>query len=181
MTRSTTLFLTLGLLLSACKTPGSYMPEAPARADLSAELIRLDSAGPPPGPEGACWASDITPMVVETVTEQIMVSPERIGPEGLVVSPATFRTETHQRIVQEREEIWFRTPCAAQWTVDFVATLQRALKARGYYLLPVTGEMDMPTREAVHRFQIDHGLDSPQLSLAAAQELGILAIDRARL
>lgn len=181
MTRSTTLFLMAGLLLSACKTPGSYVPEAPSRANLSAELIRLDSPGPPPGPEGACWASDITPLVVETVSEQIMVAPEKIGPDGAVISPARFRTETQQRIVQEREEIWFRVPCSHDWSVDFVATLQRALKARGYYLLPVTGGYDAPTRDAVHRFQIERGLDSPQLSLAAARELGIVAADRAGL
>ncbi|WP_435259385.1 peptidoglycan-binding domain-containing protein [Thioclava sp. FR2] len=181
MTRSTTLLLLAGLLLSACKTPGQYVPEAPTRADLSAELIRLDKPGPPSSPEGACWASDITPMVVETVTEQIVTSPEKLGPDGAVIAPASYRTETHQRIVQEREEIWFRAPCAQEWTVDFVATLQRALKARGYYLLPVSGELDAPTREAVHRFQIDRGLDSPQLSLAAAQELGIIAVDRSSL
>lgn len=120
-------------------------------------------------------------MVVETVTEQIVTSPEKLGPDGAVIAPASYRTETHQRIVQEREEIWFRAPCAQEWTVDFVATLQRALKARGYYLLPVSGELDAPTREAVHRFQIDRGLDSPQLSLAAAQELGIIAVDRSSL
>ena len=181
MTRSTTLLLLAGLLLSACKTLGHYVPEAPTRADLSAELIRLDRPGPPPGPEGACWASDITPMVVETVTEQIVTSPEKLGADGAVIAPASYRTETHQRIVQEREEIWFRAPCSHEWTVDFVATLQRALKARGYFLLPVSGELDISTREAVHRFQIDRGLDSPQLSLAAAQELGIIAVDRSSL
>ena len=181
MTRSATLLVLAGLILGACKAPGSYVPEAPTRANLSAELVRLDKPGPPQGPEGACWASDITPMVVETVTEQVVVSAEKIGPDGTVISPASYRTETHQKIVQEREEIWFRSPCPEEWTVDFVATLQRALKARGYYLLPVSGALDQPTQEAVHRFQIDRGLDSPQLSLAAAQELGIVAVDRGSL
>lgn len=182
MTRNRISILIAGLFLAgACTPAGRALPVAPARADLSAELIRLDRPGPPEGPEGACWASDITPMVVETVSEQIMVSPERRGPDGAVIAAASFRTETHQRIVQEREEIWFRAPCAADWTVEFVATLQRALKARGYYLLPVTGSLDPQTRDAVHRFQIDRGLDSPQLSLAAARELGIVAVDRDRL
>lgn len=181
MTRKTVLFLLAGLALSACKSLGSYLPEAPARANLSAELVRLDQPGPPPGPEGACWASDVTPLVIETVTEQVMVSPERRGPDGQVLQPASFRTDTHQQIVQEREEIWFRAPCAEAWTVDFIATLQRALKARGYYAQPVSGEMDSTTREAVHRFQTERGLDSPQLSLAAARELGIIAADRGSL
>jgi hypothetical protein len=97
-----------------------------------------------------------------------------------LVQAAVYRSETHQRIVQEREEIWFRAPCAAEWTVDFVATLQRALKARGYYLLPVTGVMDQATSAAVQRFQIERGLDSPRLSLAAARELGIAPAEIAR-
>ena len=178
MTRALIGFLLAGLMLSGCKNLGDYVPEAPARADLSAELIRLEEPGPPKGPEGACWTSDVTPMVVETVTEQVMLSPERRGPDGAVLQPASFQTKTEQRIVQQREEIWFRAPCASDWTIEFIATLQRALKARGYYLLPVTGAMDAATREAVHRFQTERGLDSPQLSLAAAKELGIVATER---
>jgi peptidoglycan hydrolase-like protein with peptidoglycan-binding domain len=37
----------------------------------------------------------------------------------------------------------------------------------------VTGEMDPATAEAVRRYQADHGLDSPMLSLAATRQLGI--------
>ncbi len=110
-----------------------------------------------------------------------MVQKERLAGDGSVVQPAAFRTETHQRIVQEREEVWFRSPCPEEMTVDFVATLQRALKARGFYLLPVNGVLDTPTQDAVHRFQIERGLDSPRLSLAAARELGIVATDLSRL
>lgn len=181
MTRRVIFLVTAGLLLAGCGPMGPAVPEAPARADLAAELIRLNSPGPPKGPAGACWASDVTPLVVETVSEQVMVAPERHAPDGTLIAPASFRTETHQRIVQDREEIWFRAPCAADWTVEFVATLQRALKARGYYLAPVTGALDGPTRAAVHRFQTDRGLDSPKLSLAAARELGIVAADPASL
>ena len=167
-----------GLMLAACKPLGTTVPEAPSRANLSMELIRLDDgAGPPKGPEGACWARDVTPMVIETVSEQVMVTPERRDPDGRILDPAAFRSDTHQRIVQEREEVWFRAPCPQDYTVDFVATLQRALKARGFFLQPVTGVMDAATTDAVHRFQIERGLDSPQLALAAARELGIIATD----
>ena len=59
----------------------------------------------------------------------------------------------------------------------FVASLQRALKARGFYLQPLTGVLDAHTSEAVRRFQADRGLDSLRLSLAAARELGIVSTD----
>lgn len=180
MTRRPMAMFLAGIALAACKPLGSHLPEAPARADLSAELIRLSVPGPPRGPEGACWASDVTPMMIESVSEQVLERPERRGPDGALIQAAVYRTETHQRIVQEREEIWFRAPCAAEWTVDFVASLQRALKARGYYLLPVTGVMDRATADAVQRFQWERGLDSPRLSLAAARELGLVPAEIAR-
>lgn len=162
-------------LLAACAPAG--LPEAPSRSDLSQEVLRPKQDARPVAEPGKCWQSDVAPLVIETVTQQVMVQQERLGEDGTVLQPAAFRTETHQRIVQEREEVWFRSPCPEDMTVEFIATLQRALKARGFYLLPLTGEMDAPTRDAVHRFQTERGLDSPTLSLAAARELGIVATD----
>lgn len=163
----------LALLLLGC-APGVAV-QAPARADLGIEVIRLSGDGPPKGPAGACWASDITPAVIETVTEQVLVTPEVRDEAGRITTPAAFRTDTRQRMVQDREEVWFRAPCPDEIDIEFVATLQRALKARGLYLLPLSGVIDAPTRDAIRRFQAERGLDSPTLSLAAAQELGIVA------
>lgn len=167
--------LCAGLFVAACTPAG--LPEAPSRADLSQELLRPGPENRPKNAPGICWQSDVTPLIIETVSEQVMVQKERLAEDGRVVQPAAFRTETYQRIVQEREEVWFRSPCPEEMTVAFVATLQRALKARGYYLLPVSGVLDGPTQDAVHRFQIERGLDSPRLSLATARELGIVATD----
>ena len=166
------------LWLAACQQAG--VPQAPGRADLSADLVRLTGPGPPKGPEGVCWASDVTPMVIETVTEQVMVSDARHDKDGRVVSPAVFQSETRQNIVQDREQVWFRSPCPQEMTVDFIASLQRALKARGLYVLPLTGEMDAPTRAALRRFQAERGLESDRLSLGAARELGLVTTDLGR-
>ncbi len=163
------------LALAGC-TSGQIA--APARPDLGIELVHLDKPGPPKGPKGQCWASDITPAIIETVTEQAVVTEEIRDDAGAVTTPASFETRTFQRMVQDREEVWFRAPCAADMTVNFMATLQRALKARGVYLEPVTGVMDLATADAIRRFQAPRGLDSPTLSLAAAKELGISATDR---
>ncbi len=167
-------FLGSLVLLCACQQTG---PDAASRGDLSSELVRPRDAGPPPGPDGACWQADIKPAVIETVTEQVLATPEVRGPDGAIVTAAVFRTETSQSIVEPRETVWFRSPCPAEVTTDFVATLQRALKARGLYLLPLTGHLDAPTRSAIRRFQAQRGLDSDHLSLAAARELGIIAAD----
>ncbi len=160
------------LALCACQTT---VPPAPrTTSDLSREVVRLNRPGPPERPEGACWESDVTPAVIETVTEQVVVTPETRAEDGRVLTPATYRTNTRTRIVQDRQEVWFRAPCPADYTLDFVASLQRALKARGYYLLPLTGQMDAGTRDAVRRYQAERGLDTARLSLAAARELGLL-------
>lgn len=160
--------------LAACRPAG--MPEVPQRADLSAEVVRLNRPGPPEKPAGACWEADVTPAVIETVTEQVVVTPETRGPDGALLTAATYRTDTRTRILRDREEVWFRSPCPADYTVEFVTTLQRALKARGFYLLPLTGAMDAGTRDAVRRYQAERGLDSARLSLAAARELGLVVV-----
>lgn len=168
---------TLGLfVIAGCERP--HVPEAPAKGDFAAELVDLKGKpGPPKGPEDACWQADTRPAVIETVTEQVLVSPEKRDAEGRITSPAVFTSKAHQRIVQDRGTVWFRSPCPEEMTPEFIATLQRALKARGMYLLPLTGAMDAPTRAALGRYQRARGLDSDHLSLAAARDLGIIAAD----
>ena len=173
--RSMRTLLSIGLLtalsLGACGT--RIAVKAPEQGDLAAEAIQIDGAGPPQGPEGTCWAHDLIPAVYETVTEQTLVASEVRDDAGNVVTPAAYKSVSQLRVVAERRDIWFAAPCPEAMTVDFLATLQRALKARGYYNLPLTGEMDPATKEALRRYQADHGLDSPLLSLAAARDLGL--------
>ena len=152
----------LCLLIGGCA--GASLPKAPAAADLADEAFRGDK---PDGPEGACWARDETPAVIETVTEQIA---EAAGPEN----PAGYSTETRQEIIRPREQIWFRTPCDGDLTPDLVASLQRALTARGLLQTAPTGLLDAPTRIAIRAFQRPRGLNSDRLSLAAARDLGIV-------
>ncbi|MFT4151805.1 MAG: peptidoglycan-binding domain-containing protein [Paracoccaceae bacterium] len=154
-------------LLAACGP--AVIPEAPVRADLAAEVVLAE----PKAETGVCWAHDTLPAVIETVTEQVVDRPAATGKDGKAV-PASYRTETHQKMIRDRSEVWFRTPCAQTMDVDLVATVQRALKARGYYRGALTGRMDKATRSAVRRFQAARGLDSSFLSLAAAQDLGVV-------
>lgn len=151
--------------LSGCNL--ATVTTGPVTADLRAESVRGER---PNAPEGACWASDETPAVIETVTDQIA---EAENPD----QDAGYRTETRQEIVQPREKIWFRTPCDAALSPDVVTTLQRALAARGLYTSPNTGVIDPPTRRAIRAFQLPRGLNSDRLSLAAARELGVVAAD----
>jgi hypothetical protein len=165
----------MALGVSACTT-GSLPPvTAPVTAPaFDAALVATE---PKPTP-GQCWHRMGRPALFETVTEQVLVTPEVRDATGAVVTPAMFRTETRQSELRARQQVWFRIPCRSEVDSEsvFVASLQRALKARGLYGGAVTGDMDDATDSAVLRYQSANGLESGVLSLAAAQALGLVAV-----
>ncbi|WP_319826389.1 peptidoglycan-binding domain-containing protein [Thalassovita sp.] len=148
--------------------------------DLTGEpqVTRSYEQAPPGAAPGTCWGRHTTPAIVETVTEQIMLQPAQIRSDGTVEQPAIYKTETQQRIVRERRDTWFETPCADALTPDFVASVQRALAARGLYHGKPSGQMDSRTRAAIRKYQKPEGLDSGILSTAAARKLGLIAVER---
>lgn len=164
------------LTLGACQS-GFDAASMGRMIEAQPEVIRAND-GPPNAPEGSCWGRDTTPAKIETVTEQIMLQPAEISANGQVLSPAVFKTETHQQITRERSEVWFETPCPEDLTPQFIASVQRALSVRGYYSGRITGVLDRATLRAVRRYQAPQGLDSGVLSLAAARKLGLVAVAR---
>lgn len=175
---------------TAAEAPVGEETEAPA-AEVAAEDAAAPPApiiaGPPrslagewratpPGPgDTGCFAEQVRPAVVETVTEQVQIAPEMRDPAtGAVTAPAAYRTSTHARIVEGREKMWFATLCEDELTPGLIVTLQRALAVRGLYAGPETGRMDEPTRAAVRAYQRPRGLFSATLSRRAAQEMGLI-------
>jgi len=156
--------------LAACQTPATT-PDAPQIPVFGAEA-------PSWAAEGTCWGKDTSPAVVETITEQVEIQPAEIADDGTVLRPAVFETQTRQAIVQERQDTWFETPCPDLLTPEFIATLQRALLARGLYRGEINGQLDWRTQTAIRRYQRPGGLDSGTLSLASARKLGIVALER---
>jgi len=161
-------------LLAACAPLTS--PEVARLLDRDGTIVTRGQ-GPEDARPNACYARDVTPAVIETVTEQIIVQPPELAADGTVRAPAVFRTETNQRIVQARNDLWFEVPCEAETSPEFIATVQRALAARGVYRGPVTGAMDLRTRRAIRQYQRPQGLNSGVLSLAAARLLGLAVWD----
>lgn len=123
---------------------------------------------------GACWAK-VQTEDTETVTESTLVVPETLDDDGTVLSPAIHRTV--ERPVDGSKEVWFERPCEAQITPDLTASLQRALKAREFYVGEITGEMDEDTRLAIRIYQQAQGIDSGVLSMATARQLGLITVD----
>ena len=162
--------------LSLAIVAGCGMP-LPVPGVGEPDIIQIHSTPPPGSPPGACWGQEASPAVVETVTEQILLQPAQVRSDGTVEVPGVYKTETRQRIVKERRELWFRTPCPDEMTEEFVASLQRSLSARGLYSGQINGRMDRLTRRAVRGYQAPLGLDSGILSLAAARKLGLAVVD----
>jgi len=176
MIRPAVLLAPLVALVSACQP----LPGVDAARALPA-LPRSHADGPPGAEPGSCWGHDHTPAVIETVTERTLVQPPELDAQGNLRAPAIYRVERVPRIVQEREELWFEAPCADDLTPEVVATLQRALAARGHYDGPIDGVLSPATRRAVRAFQRPIGLDSAVLSMRAARMLGLVSYDRAQL
>ena len=160
----------LTLTLAGC-VAGTGAP----RPDDATLTLAEDSAPPPAGAApGTCFARDRSPAVIETVTDQVLVRAAATAPDGSA-APAAYRTDTHQRIAEAPRDLLFETPCAARMTPELVATLQRALAARGLYAGPVDGRMTGATRAALRAFQKRRGLDSAILAIDSARALGLIA------
>lgn len=134
------------------------------------------ATAPPGAAPGTCWDKTVSPAVVQTQNRKVLLQPAQISSDGRVQSAPIYKTEAQQIVIEPRRENWFETPCPAALTPDFVASLQRALEARGYYRGPVTGEMDARTSAAIRRYQQSEGFDSPSLTVAAARKLGLVAV-----
>lgn len=147
---------------------GSVVPFSNPPA-FEAPQVEVDAAG-------RCYGRDVSPAVIETVTEQVLVTPPEVDATGAVTRPATFRTVTRQEIKRERQEVAFETICPPALTVEFVSSLQRALKARGYYHGPIDGVMDARTGAAIRAFQRIDGHDSPLLDIRTARALGLTVL-----
>jgi hypothetical protein len=157
------------VVLAACMQPQTVSQNG---------VILGNGLAPAGAAPGTCWGKIPTPAVVETVTEQILVTPAKINPDGTIATLPVYREEKRQQIVTPRMDRWFEIPCPPAFTVEFVSTLQRALIARGLFTGAVTGNMDEATRRAVLAIQTAEGLSSDVLSIETARALGIVAVLR---
>ncbi len=158
------------LLLAGCD---ASLTERRQETDLVQTLAEAPSAAAP----GTCWGRQVTPAMIETVTDQMLEPLPDLPPDDAVITRGIYKAETHQAIVQERKVTWFEVPCADDLTPDFARSVQRALAARDLYDGPISGKIDTRTRAAIQRFQKPDGLDSGTLSIAAARKLGLVAVE----
>ncbi|MDG1803126.1 MAG: peptidoglycan-binding domain-containing protein [Paracoccaceae bacterium] len=126
---------------------------------------------------GRCFVRDISPAVIEVVTDQEVVVPEVRDASGNVIQPAVIRKIDRPAVTETRDQTLFEALCPERLTPDLVSTLQRALAARGDYRGSITGTYDRNTARAVQRHQKSRGLDSPTLAIMTARDLGLIVVD----
>lgn len=165
-------------LIAACGPAGPSGPDPAATRPAVPSFIAAEIEA---GPDGRCYGRDITPAVIETVTEQVLDRPATHAEDGTLLSPASYRSAIRQQITRERQEVSFETLCPPVYTDTFVASLQRALRARGFYAGDITGRMDSQTGRAVQDYQRRSGPDSPLLWIAAARDLGLVQLSEAQI
>jgi hypothetical protein len=158
------------LALAGCQETTSGAPKRPPPKSLASEI----STKPPATDAKNCYAQINTPAQVETVTDQVQIMPEQRDPKtGEITQPAIYREMSAQRMIEAGKPRYFRAMCSSDLTPGFVAMVQRALAARDLYHGRADGKLDPATGRAIAAYQAPRGLDSPTLSLRAAQELGL--------
>lgn len=164
----------------ACPAFGCATPEADL-ASRAAHVPGFIAAEIEAGEDGRCYGRDITPAVIQTITEQVLVQQASYNEDGTLYAPARYESNIRQVIEREREEVAFETLCPPAYTPEFVSSLQRALRARGFYAGEITGAMDAATGRAVQDYQRRDGPDSPLLWIASARELGLVELSQEEL
>lgn len=160
-----------GPLVAGCMAAGPPMPEVEIRPTLAGEL----GDAPPAGAPGCYHSIEMRPMKFGTVKRAVEVRAAVVDPaSGKVLEPALYEERDFSAVVDAGESLSFETLCPRDLTPDFVATVQRALKARGLYRGAVSGVMDGATRTALRAYQKPRGLDADTLSRRAAMEMGLV-------
>ena len=110
------------------------------------------------------------------MTRRVLLQPAQISSDGRIQAPPIYKDEARHEVVQPRRESWYEILCATDLTPEFIATVQRALAARGYYRGTADGQIDAATKTAIQRYQKDEGIKSSSLSMAAARKLGLIVV-----
>ncbi|OWY10971.1 hypothetical protein B6V74_02810 [Thioclava sp. F42-5] len=159
--------------LAGCQpgTQGAYATPKDLPAKTLAHVLQ---SRPSADDARGCFTELKGPAKVETVTGQVEVIPEQRDPKtGKVTQPAIYRELSGQKLVDSGKPRYFESVCSEDLTPAFVAMTQRALALRGLYSGPADGKLDPATGRAIAAYQAPRGLDSPTLSVRAAQELGL--------
>jgi len=143
------------------------------QAPIVAEMPVIEQATIETMADGRCFTFAPGPTRTETVVVTVQTAPEQRDASGAITQPAIVRSEEREQIVPAGPDVRFEVVCPQNLTQGLVASVQRALSARGAYAGPVNGLLDAGTQKAILVFQSRNGLQSGTLSIATAREFGL--------
>lgn len=162
----------LSLPLVACAPPQG--PDVTRLIEPS--VITATDITPPPSDPDICWGHEPPGDITTIKTQTVLAEEAQSDADGVEITPAIYREVTAPETTPDGDGRWFTRVCDAQITQAFVGSLQRALAVRGLYEGDVTGLMDAQTRTAIRTYQAAQGLNSDLLSVAAGEQLGLVAL-----
>ncbi|MFT3998238.1 MAG: peptidoglycan-binding domain-containing protein, partial [Asticcacaulis sp.] len=86
---------------------------------------------------------------------------------------AVYKTVGKTRAAKAPEPVWREVLCDKNTSPAKVKEIQIALKQRGYDPGPADGTLGSKTVAAMQKFQADEGLAQGQMSVEAAEALGV--------
>lgn len=120
-------------------------PVAPEYASVPREVLRRP----------ATTREIVEPAVVKQVTTQEVVEPSRVE---VIRTPARYAAVPRTRTLEPERREWVRVLCETEADPARIRSIQKALKARGFYRGEVDGVYGPATADAVQRFQRAKGL-----------------------
>ncbi len=160
--------LLLSFGLAACGAVSS--PPMPEASPTVIKQGAIETAA-----NGRCFAIDTGPERTESIVEEVLTLPEQRDADGTVLRPAIYRQEERDVLVPINDPVRFEVVCPQIYSQSFVASLQRALSARGAYSGAANGLLDGATQNAILLYQTARGRHSAQLSVATAREFGLIS------
>ena len=91
---------------------------------VPATFLPGDASGPDSPPESSCWAKNIVPAVIETVTYQKQLTLPVNQAGNLGHTSASYQTKTRHVMLNNRYERWFETLCPDFLDQPLVTMLQ---------------------------------------------------------
>ena len=111
------------------------------------------------------------PAEYQTVKVRKLVEPAQ---ERTIEVPAEYQTVVKREKISDSHLEWKSILCETNTTRDVIASLQRALKMRGYDPGRIDGVLGQETLSAVSTYQRNKGMASGQLTMETLRSLNVL-------
>ncbi len=110
------------------------------------------------------------PAVYKNITVTKLVQPAQVK---RITIPEAYSTVTKRQMVSPSKVVWKKVVCQSNMGTSTIASVQKALKAKGLYHGPIDGIYGTLTKQAVRAYQKQNGLAVGGLTHEVMKSLGV--------